>query len=169
MSLQHTSQRCFAPLNWDAVIPLLLVMLPNLETFETHSFVGPGLITFVRKELMGKDFALAATRQRQLPSSHSNTDDNYAMSRLKTVSMTMLPEEADGGLLQSILPIVQLPSLTTFTCTGMNDDGVVLQHETPSNILNLTFKDVFLDSVSLAHLLPLFPHRNDLSTGTKSH
>jgi hypothetical protein len=116
MSLQHTSQRCFAPLNWDAVIPLLLVMLPNLETFETHSFVGPGLITFVRKELMGKDFALAATRQRQLPSSHSNTDDNYAMSRLKTVSMTMLPEEADGGLLQSILPIVQLPSLTTFTC-----------------------------------------------------
>jgi hypothetical protein len=34
---------CFDPLCWDTVVPLLSLVLPNLEMFKTHTFVGQNL------------------------------------------------------------------------------------------------------------------------------
>jgi hypothetical protein len=63
---------CFGPLCWDTVIPLLSLMLANLEMFKTHTFVGQNLYAVNNladeKEFLGKVFTLAAMRQRRLPS-----------------------------------------------------------------------------------------------------
>jgi hypothetical protein len=158
----------FDPLCWDTVIPLLSLIMPNLEMFKTHTFVGQSLYARQssyaannyadEKAFLGKVFALAAMKQRRLPSSQWSENEKYTMSKLKNVSMTMHYEEEPGSQPQSILPIVQLPSLTDFTCSNLYDEFPVLRHETPSNILNLSFKDARLSSVSLVNLLPLFPH-----------
>jgi hypothetical protein len=51
---------CFGPLCWDTVIPLLSLMLANLEMFKTHTFVGQNLYAVNNfadeKEFWGKAF-----------------------------------------------------------------------------------------------------------------
>ena len=153
---------CFDPLYWDTVVSLLSLVLPNLEIFKTHTFVGQNLYAVNNfadeKKFLGKAFTLAAMRQQRLPSSQWSENKKYTMSKLKGVSITMHYEETPGSQPQSILPIVQLSSLTDFTCSNLYDDFPFLRHETPSNILNLSCKGALLNSVSLRNLLPLFPH-----------
>jgi hypothetical protein len=158
----------FDPLCWDTVIPLLALILPNLEMFKTHTFTGQCLYAQQssyaannyadEKAFLGKAFALAAMKQRRLPNTQWSENEKYTMSKLRSVSITLHFEEATGSQPQSILPIVQLASLTDFTCSNLQDVFPVLRHETPSNILNLSFKGGRLSSVSLMNLLPLFPH-----------
>jgi hypothetical protein len=111
---------CFDPLYWDTVVSLLSLVLPNLEMFKTHTFVGQNLYAVNNfadeKKFLGKAFTLAAMRQQRLPSSQWSENKKYTMSKLKGVSITMHYEETPGSQPQSILPIVQLPSLTDFTC-----------------------------------------------------
>jgi hypothetical protein len=97
-------------------------------------------------------------RQQRLLSSQWSENEKYTMSKLKSVSITMHYEETPGSQPQSILPIVQLPSLTGFTCSNLYDNFPFIRHKTPSNILKLSFEDALLNSVSLRNLLPLFPH-----------
>ena len=63
---------CFDPLYWDTVVSLLSLVLPNLEMFKTHTFVGQNLYAVNNfadeKKFLGKAFTLAAMRQRRLPS-----------------------------------------------------------------------------------------------------